>query len=163
MYWLVIAVVIIVAAAIAWGLKGGDATTIPPDERIEVEELEEYLAAQGVDLDSTQNPDPAILQPHIASDDELLGAIEGRRDGKSAYLVALPDRLVAGEATLGTMGAEVRTLRFADIDSFDQSYEIGGEFHLQVGPEKLSYTHIPRSRTREFAELVRQRIAANQN
>lgn len=158
-----------VAAAVVVGLlyvvfhgPPADAEHVPSDAQIDVEKLRATLDHSGVDLSSTNIPDAEILRPYIAQTDEFLGAVQARRGNKRAILVALDDRLVAGEATLGTMGAEVFTFRWTDIESFDQTFEVGGQLDFAVGDTSYTYSHLPRSQTQNFSKLVRRNLPSNE-
>jgi hypothetical protein len=157
MEWMFVAAGLIVVGALWFVLRPSD-QDIPPDARIDPEALEDFLSESGIDLGSTRNPDPEILRSHIASDDTLVGAVEGRTGSKRAYVVLLGDRLVVGEATIGRMGAEVQSIPFHHITDFEQGYDIGGTFHFDTEDADLTVTHVPRSKTRDFAGLVRNRI-----
>lgn len=145
-------------AGVVWFVMRSSDQDIPPDARIDVGALEDFLSQSGIDLSSTRNPDPEILCPHIAEDDKLVGAVEGRTGSKRAYLILLGDRLVVGEATIGRMGAEVHSIPFDHITDFEQGYDIGGTFRFDTENSDLTITHVPRSKTRDFAGLVRNRI-----
>ncbi len=157
MVWMVAAVVVGVVA-VAWLVFRDTDETIPRASRIDPERLEQFLRDSDIELRSTRNPDPEILRPHISEQDTLVGAVEGRADNKRAYLVLLDDRLVVGEATIGRMGAVVHSIPFHRITDFDQSYDIGGTFRFATDHADLVVTHVPRSKTRDFAALVRNRI-----
>ncbi len=145
-------------AGVVWFVMRSPDQDIPPDARIDVGALEDFLSQSGIDLSSTRNPDPEILRPHIAEDDKLVGAVEGRTGSKRAYLILLGDRLVVGEATIGRMGADVHSIPFHHITDFEQGYDIGGTFRFDTENSDLTITHVPRSKTRDFAGLIRNRI-----
>lgn len=157
MEWLLVVAGLAVVGAVWFVMRSSD-QDIPPDARIDAEALEDFLRQSGIDLGSTRNPDPEILRPHIADDDTLVGAVEGRTGSKRAYVVLLGDRLVVGEATIGRMGAEVQSIPFRHITDFEQGYDIGGTFRFDTENSDLTITHVPRSKTRDFAGLVRNRI-----
>lgn len=154
--------VVFVAARLRGGLVSGGAGSSPnsfaEEERIAPDQLRATLERAGIDVGSTNIPDPEILRPYLSENDGFLGAVQARRGNKRAILVALEDRLVAGEATLGTMGAEVLTFAWGEIDSMDQTFDVGGELAFEVDDLTLTYSHLPRSQTREFTDLLRERV-----
>lgn len=156
--WLAVLAGIVVALLVAWRFLGTSSHLVPADEQIEPDALASILEQAGIDLTTTKVPDPEILRPHIRADDEILGAIEAKHGNKRALLVALPDRLVLGDATLRRMGAEVRSIPFSAVEEFEQSYDMGGEFTIATSSHEFLLTHIPRSKTRDFAELIRQHL-----
>jgi len=131
---------------------------IPREDQLGVETLEATLEEAGVDHGSTKIPNVDLLQPHISQRDDFLGAIAARRGTKHTILVALGDRLVAAEATLGSMGAEVLTVDWAEVEELEQTYDIGGELRFETHGEEYEYTHLPRSQTPEFTEIVEERV-----
>lgn len=157
MHWIWIAVAAVVAlVALLWLL--GDSDPVPSGEQIDLETLESTLDRAGVEHDSTRIPNADILQPHIGEADDFLGAVQARRGNKRTILVALGDRLVAGESTLGSMGVEVITVDWKDVREFEQTYDIGGELHVATDREEYVFTHLPRSQTAEFAEVLEERL-----
>jgi len=154
--WIAVAAALVVLLASVWFQRDSD--PIPSGDQIELETLESTLESAGVEHHSTRIPNADILQPHIAEGDEFLGAIQARRGNKRAILVALEDRLVAGESTLGSMGVEVVTVYWEEIREFEQTYDIGGELHLATDREEYVFTHLPRSQTAEFAQALAHRL-----
>lgn len=160
MEWIGIVAVVVGLLAAAWAWSRHSSSPVAPEDRIENEQLAAFLTESGIDLDSTRHPDPDILRPHIGADDELLGAVEARRGSKRAFLVVLPDRLVVGEATVGKMGAAVHSIPFDRVADVEQGYDVGGTFHIETDDEAFDFSHVPRSKTRDFAGLIRNRVGS---
>ena len=158
MEWFGIAAVTAGLLAAAWAWARRSSPLVPRDRRIEAGRLRAFLENSEIDHSSTRHPNPDILRPHIAADDELLGAVEARHANKRALLVVLADRLVVGEATVGKMGAAVHTIPFHTIDEIEQGYDVGGTVHIVAGDRDFAFSHIPRSKTRDFDGLLRNRL-----
>ena len=139
-FWVSVAVAIVavlVAIALFVRSRSSGAETVPSEMRLGIDQLRATLEQAGVNLQSTNIPNVEILRPYLSTSDSFLGAIQARRGSKRAILVALDDRLVAGEATLDTMGAEVFQFRWEEIDDFEQSYEIGGQLEFESAGNAL--------------------------
>jgi len=158
MEWIGIAAVAVGLLAGLWVWSRRSTPPVAREDRIDGERLASFLSEADIDLDSTRHPDADILRSHIGADDQLLGAVEARRGSKRAFLVVLPDRVVVGEATVGKMGAATHSIPFDHIDHIDQGYDVGGTFRIETDGEAFDFSHIPRSKLRDFAGLIRNRV-----
>ncbi len=154
--WMGLGVLVIAAIGGAvWYTRGGGA---PSGPSIDPDDLERQLETLGIDTGSNRIPNLEIIAPYIHPDASIVAATRGKSGPKRALLVLLDDQLVAAEATVADYGADVRTLALEAIETFEQSYDIGGEFRFESGGEMLVYTHIPRSQTSDFANAVRDAL-----
>ena len=154
-----VALLLLAAAALYLLLASpGDAARVPTDQQLDPELLEAALREAGVEVGATQTPDTAILREYIGADDDFIDAVQAKRNSKQAILVLLGDRLVIGESTLGSMGAEVHVIPLESITDFEQTYDIGGVYTIECGDHSFRYSHIPRSRTRDFAGQLGERL-----
>jgi len=145
----------LMVAGVVWYLNKPDPTV---DNPIDVDRLRATLDSVGVALDLNDIPDPALLAPYISLDDTFVDAVPAQRGRKRALVVLLDDRIVAAEATVGEIGSKVHVLRLADVDAFDQGFEIGGDIIFETDGRELKFTHMPRSHTRDFAAAVESRL-----
>jgi hypothetical protein len=159
-YLLIAVAVLLLAAAAAFLLRSatGNPARVPTDDQLDGDLLKATLRETGVEVDATQTPDTAILLEYIAADDDFIDAVQAKRGSKHAILVLLDDRLVIGESTLGRMGAEVHVIPLESVTDFDQTYDIGGVYTIECADRSFKYTHVPRSRTRDFAGKLRERL-----
>lgn len=158
MIWIVVALGLLAVGIAAVWLLSDDGSPVERDDQLDIDTLRETLDRAGIERSSTRIPDVEILQPYISKQDDFLGAVQARRGNKRSILVALDDRMVAGEATLGKMGAEVITISWNEVDDFEQSFDIGGELQIVVDGDVYTFSHIPRSQTRDFAEIAQDEL-----
>ncbi|MFB6262255.1 MAG: hypothetical protein ABEL76_01330 [Bradymonadaceae bacterium] len=159
MVWIAIVIGLVAAGAGLWYYANSG--TRRPDPSIEPEKLATALRETGLDLDTSHTPDSSIVAPHVPPGATCIDAIRGKSGGKRVLLALFDDRLVAGLATAGDIGAEVDVWDLSAIEGIDSGFDVGGTLSLNVGGETFEVTHVPRDQLDGFERQLRERTEAS--